>query len=132
MKAVPPWRYGFHFFGRTPPPGSDAGRRKDPVHHFFCFFLYPLQMILPQEAFSVDLVHVLSSRRACGKPSVFRRHLQASYGSPVPRCSRKLCDYGLSRQGISLYRFRGKFLEQFFPLRRSRCVDPGVKGSSQP
>src|SRR6202163_3909976 len=89
------------------------------------------QMLLAYKAFRVDLVDILGSGRPCGKPSVFRHHLDAAErlivaGSSIQRRAHRLA--GKLLDGELLRRQR---LQQILLRDRRARVDPVTERHAQ-
>src|SRR6185437_12444959 len=110
---------GFHrsrrnrFRMRRPLP-----RRKRTVDHRLRLFEDTVEVLLAAEAFGVNLVDILGTRRTRGEPAAVGHHLQAADGSAVARRAIEYAADCLARQIGVAKRVRRKPGETSFLLRR--------------
>lgn len=88
------------------------------------FVLNPVQMILVAEAFSVDLLNVVSSGRPCSKPAHFGLDLDPAEGLAIARRRHSRRATASPASSFRAHLFKGVFL-----VRRRRHVDPLIKGT---
>src|SRR5262249_261744 len=85
-----------------------------------------LEVSLALEAFGINLVDGLGTRRACGEPAAAGDDLQTVDRGVVSRGARQLGDDRFTSEVRGLHRLRREALKSRFLLGRRRGVDPRI------